>query len=88
MQFDGRVRATLPHEYASPSSTSHAQKSADQLSDGCRYKGWTLVDCGRWMYAVNDKDARVRFRVCQARVTPTQAIHRFRQIVDEREGQC
>jgi hypothetical protein len=54
MQFDTYVHATLPHEYTSPASTSHAQKSADQLSDGCRYKGWTLVDCGRWMYAVRD----------------------------------
>ena len=85
MQFDGHVHATLPHEYASPSSTSHTPKSADQLSDGCRYKGWTLVDCGRWMYAVLDTDANERFRVCKVRVTPTHAIHRFRQMVDDRE---
>ena len=41
------------------------------------------MDCGRWMYAVRDKDANERFRVCQARVTPNHAIHRFRQMVDD-----
>ena len=84
MQFDTYVHATLPHEYTSPASNSHGFK-VDQGSDGCRYKGWTLVDCGRWMYAVRDTDANERFRVFQARVTPNHAIHQFRQMVDDRE---
>lgn len=45
-------------------------------------KGWTLVDCNGWRWAV--KGLR-RIRVCRERILHTEALKLFAEVVDREE---
>lgn len=47
------------------------------------YRGWTLVDVGRWRYASKD-GSEERMRVCKANGRHADALREFRRVVDER----
>lgn len=57
---------------------------------GNPYRGWTLVERGHGYYMTRDDAAYVRVAfmrapACNKGVFPTQVMHRFHQMVDERE---
>lgn len=51
-------------------------------SDGLRFMGWTLVDCGGWRWAAKGPE---RIRVCREGEDKGRACELFRQKVRERE---
>ena len=54
--------------------------------DNLRYRGWTMVDRGRFRFASKDGTKILR-RVCREDATKAEALRMFRQVVDREEGE-
>lgn len=54
--------------------------------DNLRYRGWTMVDRGRFRFASKD-GTKVLRRVCRESATKAEAIRAFRAVVDREEGE-
>ena len=75
----GYVHARLPWD-----GISGSDKEPSAHDSGARYRGWTLVDVGRYLYACNDETNR-RLLVCRTSAQQTYALQRFREVVDAEE---
>lgn len=77
--IDGQlVRSRMPW------ADSPASEARIGGMNGMRHRGWLLVDVRDWRYAVNDETGE-RIRVCKDRASASDAMHMFRDVVDEHE---
>lgn len=67
-----------------PWADSPASEAGTGGMNGMRHRGWLLVDVRDWRYAVNDETGE-RIRVCKDRASASDAMHMFRDVVDEHE---
>lgn len=82
MQLADPIRAHVPWENMRKYGNDGGGKPSKL--DATHHRGWTLVDVGRWRYAVRD-GTNERRRVCHE--TNTRATTLFRELVDRIEDE-
>lgn len=63
-------------------SSRYKDSEQDPMGESNRHRGWTLVESGRWMYAVKGPK---RIRLCRDGMDPAETRRIFRARVDAEE---
>jgi len=88
LKSEGMIHSSAPWAHASKIDPKKYEYNRKHASEGLHYRGWTLVDVGRFRYAVSDENANHRVRVCRARTESKKAIEMFRKMIDGMEDGC